>query len=97
MCLLDHVPFTHRRIGEEEFVVDTKSIIQSLLTAAITAAITGVIVMYGAMESVTVQVKEVRQDVSDIKQSVNEIRHDFYKPNHYMKHDHRNSFDDGIE
>ena len=74
MCVLDHVPYVHRRNGEEGFTLDTKGFIQSLITAILS----GLLVMYGTQRSIMTEINTIRSDIEDVKHSVNEIRRDFY-------------------
>lgn len=76
MCVLDHVPFVYQRTGEVGYKVDTKQIIQSLLTAGVTA----LVIMYATQQSIMVEMAAIRDDVKEVKESVKDMRKDLYVP-----------------
>lgn len=76
MCTLDYVPFVRKRSNDVGYRVDTKAILQSIITATVS----GLLVMYGTQKSLEVKLDSVVEDVAEVKRSINQINKDLYVP-----------------
>lgn len=87
MCVLDHMPFVHKRSGEEDYILDTKAIMQAIVVAVVTSVLNTVAMQQGIVAEMNAMQDDVREikrsfkdDMADVKLSIREIRRDLYVP-----------------